>query len=86
MLWESQEGFRVDNQFGSSKSEARSQKFQNRISMEDQSAENIDNSLCESEFMKAMNEYKDRNGRMFPTWSEVLEVLQSLGYRKVVED
>jgi hypothetical protein len=33
--------------------------------------------------MLAMKDYKDRSGRMFPTWSEVLEVLQSLGYEKV---
>ena len=33
--------------------------------------------------MLAMNEYKRRSGRMFPTWSEVLEVLQGLGYEKV---
>jgi hypothetical protein len=38
---------------------------------------------AEMEFMAAMNEYKRRSGRMFPTWSEVLEVLQSLGYEKV---
>jgi hypothetical protein len=40
-------------------------------------------SKAEMEFMTAMNEYKRRSGRMFPTWSEVLEVLQSLGYEKV---
>ena len=34
------------------------------------------------EFMQAMHEYKQRSGRMFPTWSEVLEVLQGLGYEK----
>ena len=33
-------------------------------------------------FMQAMQAYKQRSGRMFPTWSEVLEVLQSLGYQK----
>jgi hypothetical protein len=38
---------------------------------------------AEMEFMMAMNEYKKRSGRMFPTWSEVLEVLQGLGYEKV---
>jgi hypothetical protein len=37
----------------------------------------------ELEFMQAMQEYKQRSGRMFPTWSEVLEVLVSLGYVKV---
>jgi hypothetical protein len=29
--------------------------------------------------MMAMQEYKRRIGRMFPTWSEVREVLVSLG-------
>ncbi len=37
---------------------------------------------AELEFMLAMNEYKRRSGRMFPTWSEVLEVLRDLGYAK----
>jgi hypothetical protein len=35
------------------------------------------------EFMQAMHDYKHQSGRMFPTWSEVLEVLKSLGYEKV---
>ncbi|QDV33808.1 hypothetical protein [Tautonia plasticadhaerens] len=39
----------------------------------------------EMEFLRAMQEYKRRSGRMFPTWSEVLEVLLSLGYRKPME-
>ncbi len=39
----------------------------------------------EIEFMKAMDEYKRRSGRQFPTWSEVLEVVRSLGYRKVAD-
>jgi len=34
-------------------------------------------------FMKAMDQYKRDNRRPFPTWSEVLEVLRALGYRKV---
>jgi hypothetical protein len=37
---------------------------------------------AEVEFMNAMNEYKRRSGRMFPTCSEILEVVQSLGYVK----
>jgi hypothetical protein len=41
-----------------------------------------DYSKAELEFMMAMNEYKQKSGRMFPTWSEVLEVLRSLGYEK----
>jgi hypothetical protein len=39
---------------------------------------------AEMEFMLAMNEYKRRSGRMFPTWSEVLEVLRDLGYVKAI--
>ena len=39
----------------------------------------------EVEFMRAMDDYKRRSGRQFPTWSEVLEVFHSLGYRKVAE-
>ena len=39
----------------------------------------------ETEFMKAMDRYKRENRRPFPTWSEVLEVLRSLGYRRVEE-
>lgn len=39
---------------------------------------------AEIEFMHALDEYKQRSGRMFPTCSEILEVLLSLGYRKNV--
>ncbi len=38
---------------------------------------------AEKQFMGAMQLYKQSSGRMFPTWSEVLEVLKSLGYEKV---
>ena len=41
-----------------------------------------DYSTEEMEFMQAMQEYKARSGRNFPTWSEVLEVLRDLGYEK----
>jgi hypothetical protein len=41
-----------------------------------------DYSQAEMEFMLAMDAYKQKSGRMFPTWSEVLEVLQGLGYEK----
>ena len=37
------------------------------------------------EFMLAMDCYKRASGRKFPTCSEVLDVLKSLGYRKVKE-
>ena len=39
----------------------------------------------EIEFMRAMDLYKRVSRRQFPTWSEVLEVLRALGYRKVAE-
>src|SRR5262249_15693154 len=52
----------------------------------------IDPTTCERDytddeiaFMKAMEQYKRDNRRPFPTWSEVLEVLAALGYRKVAE-
>ena len=52
----------------------------------------IDPTTCERdytndeiEFMKAMDQYKRENRRPFPTWSEVLEVLRAMGYRKVAE-
>ena len=35
------------------------------------------------EFVMAIDEYKRANNRPFPSWTEVLEVLQYLGYRKV---
>jgi hypothetical protein len=41
------------------------------------------NPNAELEFMQAMQDYKQSSGRMFPTWSEVLEVLKALGYTKI---
>jgi len=37
------------------------------------------------EFLMAIKEYKEKNARPFPTWTEVLEVIKALGYRKVAE-
>jgi hypothetical protein len=37
---------------------------------------------AEVEFMHALDLYKRSSGRMFPTCSEVLEVLRNLGYEK----
>jgi len=36
----------------------------------------------EIEFMQALDRYKRSSGRMFPTCSEVLEVVRSLGYQR----
>jgi hypothetical protein len=41
-----------------------------------------DYSPDEVEFMNAMNDYKRKSGRMFPTCSEILEVIRGLGYSK----
>ncbi len=37
------------------------------------------------EFMLAVDTYKRLNNRPFPTWTEVLEVVKQLGYRKVAQ-
>ncbi len=50
----------------------------------------IDPTTCERdysddevEFMNAMDAYKRKSGRMFPTCSEILEVLRDLGYTRL---
>jgi hypothetical protein len=48
----------------------------------DPTARERDFAVAEREFLAAMQAYKARSGRMFPTWSEVLEVLKELGYAK----
>ena len=52
----------------------------------------IDPTTCERdyndpeiEFMQAMDDYKRQSGRMFPTCSEILEVIMKLGYRQIAE-
>lgn len=49
----------------------------------------IDPTTCERDyrqdeldFMRALDSYKQRSGRMFPTCSELLEVIRSLGYER----
>ena len=37
------------------------------------------------DFINAVNEYKRLNKKPFPTWTEVLDVIKVLGYRKVAE-
>jgi len=50
----------------------------------------IDPTTCEREyrpeeleFMQAVEQYKRRSGRPFPTCCELLEVVRSLGYERV---
>ena len=52
----------------------------------------IDPTTCERDyneqeiqFMHAMDEYKQLSGRMFPTCSEILEVVMKLGYRQIAD-
>jgi hypothetical protein len=42
-------------------------------------------STDEVEFINAINDYKQKFNRPFPTWSEVLHVLRTLGYLRVDE-
>jgi len=37
------------------------------------------------EFIMAVDRYKRQNKRPFPTWTEVLEIIKAMGYRKVAE-
>lgn len=53
----------------------------------------IDPTTCERDyrqdeldFMRAMDDYKWSAGRMFPTCSEVLEVVRSLGYVRLTDE
>ena len=36
-------------------------------------------------FLLAINAFKEANGRTFPTWTDVLEVVRKLGYRKTMK-
>ena len=56
-----------------------------RLTDERKSAEEGQMSDEQFEFLMAIDEYKRKNSRPFPTWTEVLEVMKALGYRKVAE-
>lgn len=47
------------------------------------SAEEGEMTAEQFEFIKAIEMYKKVNKRLYPTWTEVLEVINQLGYRKV---
>ena len=40
----------------------------------------------EMEFMNAIQEYKSRSGKMFPSHGDILKVALNLGYRKFLPD
>jgi hypothetical protein len=46
------------------------------------SAEEGEMTQHQFEFIRAVEAYKKVNQTMFPTWTEVLEVVEQLGYRK----
>jgi len=54
-----------------------------RRSDERRSAEEGEMTVEQFEFCMAIETYKKVNRRLFPTWTEVLEVITQLGYRKV---
>ena len=56
-----------------------------RLTEERKSAEEGQMSEEQYNFLMAINEYKKKNSRPFPTWTEVLDVLKALGYRRVAE-
>lgn len=56
-----------------------------RLTNDRKSAEEGQMSDEQFEFLMAIEEYKKQNTRPFPTWTEVLEVIKALGYRKVAE-
>lgn len=50
---------------------------------------NGDMTQDELEFVQAIDTFKRKNNRPFPTWREILSILKDLGYRKpsdVIED
>ena len=56
-----------------------------RLTQERKSAEEGHMSDEQFEFLMAIDRYKRKNARPFPTWTEVLEVIKAMGYRKVAE-
>ena len=45
-----------------------------------------DYGVDELDFMRALDAYKRSSGRMFPTCSEILEVVRSLGYVRLTAE
>ncbi len=56
-----------------------------RLTDDRKSAEEGQMSDEQFDFLMAIDEYKRKNTRPFPTWTEVLDVIKALGYRKVAE-
>jgi hypothetical protein len=56
-----------------------------RRSPERRAAEEGEMTPEQFEFLMAIDQYKRANQRPFPTWTEVLEIIRALGYRKIAE-
>jgi IS5 family transposase len=54
-----------------------------RLSDNRRSAEEGEMTTEQFEFVMAIETYKKVNKRLYPTWTEVLEVINQLGYRKI---
>jgi len=55
-----------------------------RLSDDRKAAEEGEMTPHQFEFVMAIEMYKKLNKRMYPTWTEILEVFSQLGYRKVM--
>ena len=55
-----------------------------RLSDERKTAEEGEMNELQFEFVMAVELYKKVNKRLYPTWTEILEVMRQLGYRKVL--
>ena len=55
-----------------------------RRSDERKSAEEGEMNSEQFEFVMAIETYKRLNRRLYPTWTEILEIVRQLGYRKVL--
>ena len=56
-----------------------------RLSQERKAAEEGEMNDEQFEFLMTIDRYKRENRRPFPTWTEILEVIKAMGYRKVAE-
>ena len=56
-----------------------------RLTAERKSAEEGQMTDEQFGFLMAIDRYKKENQKPFPSWTEVLEVIRAMGYRKVAE-
>ncbi len=54
-----------------------------RLADDRKSAEEGEMNQYQFEFVMAIQTYKKVNKRLYPTWTEILEIVEQLGYRKV---